>query len=87
MTWRLEFYHERRRILAGYSVEAPRPAAAVQLGWQALLAEHPRVRPPRRPSLFARAERIGGQDESGWVLYRIVSDGRAPSDVAPAKRA
>jgi hypothetical protein len=24
--------------------------------------------------LFERAERIGGQDASGWVLYRIAND-------------
>jgi hypothetical protein len=30
--WRLEFYSERRRTLARYSVEAPTPAAAQAQG-------------------------------------------------------
>jgi len=74
MRWRLEFYNERRGILAHYAIEAPLPAAAVRLGRQAVLAEHPPGRARRRLSLFARAERIGGQDGSGWVLYRIAND-------------
>jgi hypothetical protein len=74
MMWRLQFYNERRGILARYAIEAPLPAVAVQLGRQALLAEHPPTQAPRRLSLFARAERIGGQDDSGWVLYRIGSE-------------
>ena len=77
MKWRLQFYNERRGILAHYSIEAPLPAAAVQLGRQAGLAEHPPGPAPRRLSLLARAERIGGQDDSGWVLYRIGSDVRS----------
>jgi hypothetical protein len=77
MMWRLQFYNERRGILAHYSIEAPLPAAAVELGWQAVLAEHPPTRPPRRLSLFARAARIGGQDNSGWELYRIGRDARS----------
>jgi hypothetical protein len=74
MKWRLEFYNERRSILAPYSIEAPLPAAAVQLGRQAVLAEHPPGPAPGRLSLLARAQRIGGQDASGWVLYRIAKD-------------
>jgi hypothetical protein len=74
MRWRLEFYNERRGILARYAVEAPLPAAAVLLGRNAVLAEHPPAPARGRLSLFARAERIGGQDASGWVLYRIVKD-------------
>jgi hypothetical protein len=74
MTWRLDFYHQRRGVLARYVIEAPLPDAAVRSGWKALLAEHPST-PPRGPSsLFQQAERIGGQDASGWVLYRIVKD-------------
>jgi hypothetical protein len=85
MKWRLEFYHERRGILAHYSIEAPLPAEAVRLGWQTVLAEHPPGRAPRRLSLFARAERIGGQDATGWVLYRIASDnGRVSPGIASA---
>ena len=74
MKWRLQFYNERRGILARYIIEAPLPAAAVLLGQDAVHAEYPS--PPRRgrPSLFERAERVGGQDASGWVLYRIVQD-------------
>ena len=86
MRWRLEFYNERRGILAHYAIEAPLPAAAVRLGRQAVLAEHPPGRVPRRLSLLARAQRIGGQDGSGWVLYRIAKDnGHASSGVAPAE--
>ena len=77
MTWRLEFYNERRGILARYSIEAALPAEAVRRGRQSLLAEYPPQRAPRRLSLFARAERIGGRDDGGWVLYRIGSDGRS----------
>ena len=75
MTWLTQFYHERRGILARYTIEAPLPAEAVRLGWKAVLAEHPST--PRRGwlSLFERAQRLGGQDASGWVLYRIVQDG------------
>jgi hypothetical protein len=84
MRWRLEFYHQRRGLLAHYSVEAPLPAAAGLAGWDAVLAEHPPGPAPRRPSLLARAERIGGQHSSGWVLYRIANDNRpASSGIAP----
>jgi hypothetical protein len=75
MRWRVEFYNERRGLLARYSVEAALPRAALLLGRTALLAEHPLARARRRPSLFERAERIGGQDASGWVPYRIAKDG------------
>ena len=85
MTWRMEFYHERRGIMACYAIEAPLPPAAVLLGWKALLAEHLPQRARGRPSLFARAQRLGGQDESGWVLYRIVKDdGQGSAGIAPA---
>ena len=83
MKWRLEFYHERRRILARYGIEAALPAAAVTLGRRALNAEYPAA-PGGRPSLFKRAQAIEGQDPSGWILYRIERDvGDAP-DVSPA---
>lgn len=72
MTWRVEFYNERRGILARYSVEAALPGPALVLGRAALLAEYPPGRARWRPSLFERAECIGGQDGSGWVPYRIV---------------
>jgi hypothetical protein len=71
MKWRVEFYHERRGILAHYAIEAPSPAAAVLGGRKAVLAEDPAPPARGRPSLFERAERTGGQDGSGWVLYRI----------------
>jgi hypothetical protein len=74
MKWLMEFYNERRGILARYGIEAPLPAAAALLGLKAVLAEYPS--PPRkgRLSLFEQAERLGGQDASGWVLYRIVKE-------------
>jgi hypothetical protein len=87
MRWLMEFYNERRGILARYGIEAPLPAAVVLLGRTAILADYPW--PPRngRPSLFERAERVGGQDESGRVLYRIVKEnGHAPA-AAPAQAA
>jgi hypothetical protein len=71
MRWRLEFYNERQGILARYAIEAPLPAAAVRLGWNAVLANHPSAPARGRLSLFQRAERAGGHDGSGWVLYRI----------------
>ena len=73
MRWRLEFYSERTRILARYAVEAATPAAARELGRRALLEEYPT--PVRRSrSLFGQAQRIGGQDADGWILYRIAKD-------------
>lgn len=74
MTWVVDFYDRRRAIVARYRVDAPSPAAAFAAGRQALAAEHPpsRVRRPR--SLFEQAERVGGQDGSGWIPYRIVKD-------------
>ena len=74
LRWLMEFYSERRGILARYGVEAPLPAAAVLLGRNALLAEYPPARARRRLSLLARAEHAGGQYGSGWILYRIVQD-------------
>jgi hypothetical protein len=72
--WLLQFYNERRGILARYSVDAALPAEAVRLGWKAVLAEHPSTPRRSRLSLFERAERAGGQDASGWVVYRIGKD-------------
>jgi hypothetical protein len=77
MTWRMEFYNERRGILARQDVEAPLPAEAVRLGRRAVLVEYPSARRRGRLSLFERAERVGGQDASGWVLHRIVAQARA----------
>jgi hypothetical protein len=84
MKWRMQFYNERRGILARYDIDAPLPAEAVRLGWKVVLAEHRSTRRRSRLSLFERAERIGGQDATGWVLYRIVrnSEHGSPS-VAP----
>jgi hypothetical protein len=85
MKWRMQFYNERRGILARYDIDAPLPAEAVRLGWKAVLAEHQSTPRRSRLSLFERAERIGGQDASGWVLYRIVRDSehRSPSVAQP----
>ena len=87
MKWRLEFYHERRALLARYAVDASVPAEAVRLGWKAVLAEHPSIPRRGRLSLFQRAQRVGGEDESGWVLYRIVNDEHASPGVARAQAA
>lgn len=71
--WRLEFYSERARILARYAVEADAPAAALERGRTALLREHPAAARQAR-TLFAQAQRIGGQDADGWILYRIAKE-------------
>jgi hypothetical protein len=53
-----------------------------------VLAEHSPPLRGSRPTLFERAERIGGQDASGWVLYRIAKHQEHESqDVAPAHAA
>lgn len=70
----MEFYNERRAIVARYRIEAPLPAAAVLSGRNALRAEYPATPQKGRLGLFQQAQRIGGQDPSGWVLYRIVKD-------------
>ena len=75
MRWLLEFYNERRGRLAPYGIDAPLPAAAVRRGWKAVLAEFPPTVRRGRLGLFERAQRVGGQDASGWVLYRILNDG------------
>jgi len=88
MSWLMEFYNERRGIWARYAIEAPLPAAAVLLGLNAAITEHPT--PPRkgRLSLFQRADLIGGQDPSGWVLHRIVKQSvQAAPDAVPAHAA
>ena len=74
MKWRMQFYHGRRGILARYDIDARLPSEAVRLGWKTVLAEHPSIPRRGRLTLFERAERIGGQDASGWVLYRIGKD-------------
>jgi hypothetical protein len=85
MRWQMEFYHERRGILARYAVEAPLPEAAVVLGRRALFAEYPpTTRPKGRLSLFKQAQGIEGQDPSGWILYRIGGEGGSGSPAAPA---
>jgi len=75
----MEFYHERRAILARYAIEAALPGAAVVLGWRALLSEHPVTPTKGRLSLFRQAQRVEGQDPSGWLLYRIVKDDASAS--------
>jgi hypothetical protein len=86
MMWQVEFYHERQGILARYGIEAPLPTAALRLGWKAVLAEYPSPPSKARLSLFERAERIGGQDPSGWVLYRIAREnGHGTSDATPTQ--
>src|SRR3989442_6017386 len=77
MRWLVEFYNERRGILARYGIEASLPAAAALLGRNALLAEHPPARARRRPSLVEPAERGCRHDGRGWVLYRVVPGTRA----------
>jgi hypothetical protein len=78
----MEFYHEQRAILARYAIEAPLPGAAVVLGWRALLSEYPPTPRRGRLSLFKQAQRVEGQDPSGWLLYRIVREDNDPGSVA-----
>jgi hypothetical protein len=82
MTWRMEFYHERRGVLARYEIEALLPAAAVEIGRRALLADHPSPPPARRVSLFKQAQLVEGQNPDGWILYRIVRDDSRASTAA-----
>ena len=83
MKWLMEFYNERRGILARYDIEAALPAQAVLLGRKAMRAEYPSTPRTRRRSLFDRARRVEGQDASGWLLYRIgKGSGHASSCVA-----
>jgi hypothetical protein len=86
MKWLMQFYNERRGILARYGIEAPLPAEALRLGWKAVLAEHPSAPRGSRRSLFERAQRVEGQDASGWVLYRIVNNRQGSTGVAPDDR-
>jgi hypothetical protein len=72
--WRLEFYSERRQILAHCRVEAPTPATALVLGRRSVLDEYPPVRTRRAPSLLEQAPRVPTSDSDGWVLYRIQKD-------------
>jgi hypothetical protein len=88
MTWLMEFYNERQGVLARYHMEARLPAEAVVLGRKALLAEYPSRPRTGWRGLFEQAQRTGGQDSSGWVLYRIVKDGgQGAPDVARAHAA
>ena len=61
MKWTVDFYNERRGIVARYHVHAPSAARAGRL------------------SLFERAQRIRGQDETGWIVYRIAKGEAMPA--------
>lgn len=80
----MEFYNARRGIVARYRIEAPLPGAAVLSGRHALHAEYPSMPQKGRLSLFQQAERVGGQDASEWVLYRIMRDDAAGTARATA---
>ena len=71
LTWELHFYSERWHAVARYEVQAPTAAAAHALGRKILRAEHPSSVTKRRYTLFERARRSDGDDDDGWVLYRI----------------
>lgn len=73
MRWEVEFYHEGRRALARYGVEATTPAEATRLARAELVASHPAVKTRRRLSLYEQAQRIGGLHADGWTLHRVVS--------------
>jgi hypothetical protein len=76
MIWSVQFYNERRGVLARYSVEAALPPDAVLLGRRALMADHPRSKAAVTPrSLYQQAR--ADPDDGGWVLYRIASVGES----------
>jgi hypothetical protein len=77
MRWMIDFYHEKRGLVARYDVEASSPAAAVEAGREARVVQYPPAPGSRRPTLFQRAQRVGGRDPSGWVVYRIARLGVA----------
>jgi hypothetical protein len=87
MKWRMEFYNESQGIIESHDVDAQRPADAVRLGWEAVLADHPSIPPGSRMSSFERAQPVGSHEASGWVLYRIVNDAEHGSSVAAVTRA
>ena len=72
MKWNVEFFHDRRRELARYEVEAVSPAEATRLARALLVAAHPAGK-PRRLTLFDRAQQIGGLHADGWALHRVVN--------------
>jgi hypothetical protein len=72
--WWLEFYSERRQILAHCRVEAPTPATALVLGRRSVLDEYPADRTRRARSLFEQAPGLASSGGDGWVLYRIQKD-------------
>jgi hypothetical protein len=72
--WRLEFYSERRQILAHYRVEAPTPAMALVLGRRRVLDEYPLILAWGTRSPFSHGQRVAGQDADRWVLYPIQKD-------------
>ena len=86
MRWLVEFYNEKRGMLARYGVEAPLPVAAILLGRNAAFREVSTGSSATEAELVERAERVGGQDASGWVLYRIVNNRPGSTGVAPDDR-
>jgi hypothetical protein len=74
VTWQVQFYNERSRLLARYGVQAPTPTEALALARSALRAEHQPAVSRRPRSLFEQARLVGGQDPDGWMLYRIVKE-------------
>jgi hypothetical protein len=80
MKWVVDFYNHRRALVVRYDVDAPSAAAAVVSGRQAMLVQYPPAPSRGGPSLFERAERIGGQDGSGWIVYRIAKGDGMPAE-------
>ena len=71
MRWWLEFYSERRQILAHCRVDAPTPATALVLGRRSVLDEYPPIPTRRFRGLFEQDQCLASPDTDGWVLYRI----------------
>jgi hypothetical protein len=73
MMWSVQFYNERRGLLARYRVEAALPPEALLLARRALIAVYPAAAVAVRPaSLYQQARAAPG--DGGWVLYRIASE-------------
>jgi hypothetical protein len=86
VTWAVQFYNERRGLLARYVVDAALPPAAVVLGRRALLADYPRATAPAPFRTLYQRARADAAD-GGWVLYRIGNVAAQPAPVnGPAGR-
>ena len=83
MRWRMEFYHERRGVLACYEIWAGAPGRRPSSSrWGALLrgASFAAAGTAREP--FEQDQFVQGRNPDGWILYRIVRDDSRASTTA-----